>query len=75
MMTPEQAAAYVMGQAAAAFGELEGKKTENKVRENRGESPAYGEVQFQEAMKKYCLQHNQVMELFNEVNQWANLSK
>lgn len=75
MMTPEQAAAFVMGQAAAAFGELEGMKVENKIRETRGEAPAYGEGQFQESMAKYCIQHNQVIGLFNEVNEWANRSK
>lgn len=75
MMTPEQAAAYITAQAAAAFGELEAMKVENRVREQRGDSPAYGEKEFTEAMQKYCIQHNQVISVYDEANSWANLSK
>ena len=39
--------------------EMQGMVAENKFREIRGESPAYGEGHFQELIEKHGIHHNQ----------------
>lgn len=61
-MTPEQKAAYIMGQVACALAEIEGMRAENMQREHRGESMAYVMDDFVKAIDKYAIHHNAVIE-------------
>lgn len=45
-MTDEQRAAFIFAQSVEALAFIEGMKAENKMRELRGESPAYIEKDF-----------------------------
>ena len=64
-MTDEQKAAYVIGQAVAAFIELEGMIQENKRRESLAEAPAYQEADFLKLHENYCICHHPVLTLFH----------
>lgn len=64
-MTPEQKAAYVMAQAACLIAETFGMHAENMQREQRGESMAYVEKDFQDAVVRYGVHHNGVISLFH----------
>lgn len=63
-MTPEQQAAYVFAQSAAAIAEIEAMKAANEARAASGDSPAYGEDAFRDLIDKYGLHHNAVIGLF-----------
>lgn len=64
-MTPEQNAAYVMAQAACLIAETFGMHAENMQREHRGESMAFVEKDFQDAINKYGVHRNGVISLFH----------
>jgi len=64
-MTDEQKAAYVFANAVAAQAEIEGMKSENRLREFQDLSPAYGEKEFMEIIDKYGLYHNAMLSLFH----------
>lgn len=63
-MTPEQQAAYVMGEAMAAFIEAQSMIVANKEREMQGKAYAYGEEAFLALQTKYCIRHNAMLTLF-----------
>ena len=65
-MTPEQKAAYVMGQAACLIAEVFGMQAENMQREHRGESMAFVEKDFKDAIVRYGVHHNGVLSLFHQ---------
>jgi hypothetical protein len=65
-MTPEQKAAYVMAQAAAALIEAMGMMASNMVRQQRGAPPQHWDDEFRNLVDKYGLRHNQVLSLFAE---------
>jgi hypothetical protein len=62
-MTPEelyqQELMYFKMQMLQAEIEMQGMIAENKNRELRGDSPAYGEDHFQALVNKYGIHHNQ----------------
>lgn len=64
-MTEEQKAAYVIGEAVAAFIECQAMIQANKDREAQGYNPAYGEEAFLGLQEKYCICHNSVLSLFH----------
>lgn len=63
-MTPEQLAAYVNAQTAAALIELESFKAANREREMRGYALAWGEDAFMELIEKYGLDGDHIKQLF-----------
>lgn len=65
-MTPEQKAAYVMGQAACLIAEVLGMHAENMQREHRGESMAYTEKDFDNAIGRSGCHHNSTIALFHD---------
>ena len=60
-MTPEQQAAYVNAQAAAALIEALGMVAENKLREQRGETLAYDGAAFDDVIRRYRIDHSSVV--------------
>lgn len=54
-MTPEQKAAFIMGQAAMLNAILAGMLSENQMRLHRGEAPAYTEEAFQRVIAEYSI--------------------
>lgn len=68
-MTPEQAAAFVTSQAAAAVVEASAMQAENSKWTVLGQGPAYGYDQFKGLIEKYGLGCNTVLQLFQDVNQ------
>ena len=60
-MTNEQRAAYVMSQSACALIEAMGMQAENKQRETLGQSMAYDEQAFLDAITRNGIYHNAVM--------------
>lgn len=68
-MTPDQAAAYVFAQAACALAEIEAMKAANIERETRGHSPAFGEDAFLGICDRYCINHNAVLQLYQEASE------
>lgn len=63
-MTHEQAAAYVMGEAAVLMARVLGMHAENMHREATGQSMAYGEGDFTKAVRESACHHNASIELF-----------
>ena len=63
-MTAEQKAAYIIAQAACLMAEVAGMQAENQDRAQRGESIAYPETAFQEAIVRSGVHHNGVLTLF-----------
>lgn len=70
MMTPNQAAAFVIAQAAMMNARIAGMVAENQCRERRGDSPAFGEAEFAAVEQEYggTLGHNAVIEIFRSAN-------
>ena len=64
-MTDEQKAAYVFGEAAAAFIECQAMMQANKDREIKGQTPAYGEDDFSKLHEQHCICHNSTLSLFH----------
>ncbi len=64
-MRKEQQAAYINAQAACALIEAMAMAAENNVREQRGESMAYDQVDFQNLIEKYGIHSNAVVSFFN----------
>lgn len=67
-MTPEQAAAYIMGQAACLNATVEGMKAANLQRLDQGKALAYGTEAFLNAINDHQCHHNAVCKLFDGVN-------
>lgn len=64
-MTEEQKAAYVMGQAACLMARVFGMHAENMQRQHRGESMAYVEVDFDNAIAASHCHYNAAIALFH----------
>lgn len=60
-MTPEQQAAFIMAQAAAAMITAMGMAAENKQREIRGDSPAYVGHHFDDLIGQFGIGHNDAL--------------
>lgn len=73
-MTPEQAAAFVIAQAACAVAEMEAMKRGNADAEFcRAETgaprfPPYSADDFRAVIDKYCIGHNSVLQAFQDAN-------
>lgn len=65
-MTPEQAAAYVIAQAASMAAELGAMEAANDLAKFEGRAPVYGFDDFRKVPDGYCVHHNAVMTLFQE---------
>jgi hypothetical protein len=65
-MTPEQRAAYVNAQTAAALIELESMKAANREREMHGHALAWGEDAFLELITRYGLDGNAIVRMFQD---------
>jgi len=63
-MDENQQAAYIISQAACLMADILGMQAENMQRAHRGESMAFIYADFEEAMLKYGMAHNQVMGYF-----------
>ena len=63
-MTPEQQAAYINAQTAAALIEMQSMIAKNKERETNGSALAYGEEAFLELIERYGLHHNAILTTF-----------
>lgn len=66
-MTPEQAAAFVMAQAACAIGEIAAMQAEDRLAAIQGHNGHTGE-EYRQIDERYCIGHNAVMQLFQEIN-------
>lgn len=67
-MNSQEACAYVIAQAAALNARIAGMVAENQWRLHVGQAMAYNEVDFQLATKEYCVEHNDVIGLFQKVH-------
>ncbi len=67
-MTPEQAAAFIMAQAACAMGEIAGMQAENQIYVAHGEAPVFGKNAFDAVAERYTIGHNAVLTLFQGTN-------
>lgn len=65
-MNKNQAAAYVMGQAAELFARVSGMTAENQQRAHRGESMAYVESDFLAALDASGCHHNAALSTFQD---------
>ena len=65
-MTPEQSAAYVNAQAAAALATIEAMKVENKVRSINNMGPRYTAGDFMHVIDRYGLHHNAILTTFGD---------
>lgn len=63
-MNENQQAAYIMSQAACLIAEVLGMQAENMQREHRGESMAYVMKDFEDAILRNGMAHNQVCSYF-----------
>lgn len=63
-MTPEQQAAFIFSQAAAALIEAMGMQAENQMRIHRRESPAFVEGAFRDLIRSYGIGYNDVLGFF-----------
>lgn len=64
-MTPEQQAAFIIAQAACAMAEIAAMQAENQMRSHRGETIAYVEGDFRDAIERNVIGHNAVLTLFH----------
>jgi len=64
----EQMRRVTLAQCAmlSAYAEIQGMLVANKEREQRGESPAYGEAAFDEVMTRNGAHWNQIVTVLNE---------
>ncbi len=67
-MTPEQAAAYINGQAACLIAKVAGMVAANQMRAYRGESLEYFEHHFKAAVDESGCHPNAASIAFNESN-------
>lgn len=63
-MTPEQAAAFVIAQAAGMCAELGAMEAANDLAKRAGRDPTYTEADFRAVPDRYTVGHNAVLELF-----------
>lgn len=63
-MTPEQAAAYVMAQAACVMAEVAAMQADNAEYSRRGLDPPHAMSDFTHLIDQYAISHNAVRELF-----------
>lgn len=74
-MTPEQAAAFVIAQAACATAEIEAMKRGNmdaehaRLKTGAPEFPPYGADDFRAVIEKYGIHYNAVLSTFQAANQ------
>lgn len=66
-MTPEQAAAYVTAQAACAVAEIAAMQRANAHLPD-GCFPQFGEDDFRAVINRYCISHNAVLQLFQDMS-------
>lgn len=57
--------AYVIGQSVIALARIEGMKIANKQAIDNGESPPYGEDQFEDEILQFAIDHNSVISAFS----------
>ena len=65
-MTPEERAAFINSQVACALIDLAGMQAENNARQQLGQALAYQEDSFQVMMRKYLIEHNEVLTFFQQ---------
>lgn len=63
-MNPEQAAAFVIAQAACASAEIAAMQAANNDAPRRGLHPPYDEQHFRAIIDQYTIGHNAVLTLF-----------
>lgn len=56
--------AYFIGQSVLALAKIEAMKAENYMAIQRGETPPYGEIQFDDQMEKFDIGGNAVINAF-----------
>ena len=56
--------AYAIGQSVLALARIEGMKIENKQALDNGESPPYGEQQFEDEISQFPIDHNSIISAF-----------
>jgi len=66
-MTPEQAAAFVIAQAACAMAEIAAMQAEDRLAAIQGHNGSIGN-EYRAIADTYCISHNAVMQLFQDVN-------
>lgn len=66
-MTPEQAAAFVIAQAACAMAEIAGMQAQDRAWEKAGVD-TYSDVNYRAVINKYCIGHNAVLQCFQDAN-------
>lgn len=69
-MTPEQAAAFVMGQAACASAELLSMVAANALDAQAGRPPSHSPSDFAAVPDRYTVGHNAVLTLFQDINKY-----
>jgi hypothetical protein len=71
-MTPEQAAAFVMAQAACVMAEIAAMQRTNEDHSRSFDAnprfPPYDANAFRALIDRYCIGHNAVLQLFQETN-------
>ena len=65
-MISEERAAFINSQVACALIDLAGMQAENTARQILGQAPAYQEDSFQVMMRKYLIEHNEVLTFFQQ---------
>ena len=68
MNTPEERAAYIISQSAAAHIKALGMQAENMQREALGQSMAYDEAAFDNLIQEHGLDHNSVVSVLRGLN-------
>lgn len=66
-MTPEQAAAFVIAQAACAMAEVAAMQAQDRAWEKAGLNQ-YSEFDYRAVVNKFCIGHNAVMQLFQDTS-------
>lgn len=68
-MTPEQAAAYVIAQAACASAEIAAMQANDALAARNGCAYApHSPEEYRAIADRYCISHNGVLQLFQDVN-------
>lgn len=65
-MTPEQKAAYIIAQSAAALGQIFAMHAENAKFHFSGEESPHGREAYEEVINSHGINHNQVIEFFRD---------
>lgn len=67
-MNPEQAAAFVIAQAACANAEIAAMQAANAQCARRGDAQTYDEKHFMAVIDQYGISHNAVLTTFQHAN-------